>query len=519
MRSWPRYPVIYEINTWVWLDELSRKYNRSVALSNLPAEEWDFLSSFGFDAIWLMGVWERSPAGIAIANQNEGFLEDFRRALPDYRSEDNVGSPYCVRQYVVDEHLGGSEGLAVARRELAKRGLKLILDFVPNHVAPDHPWVIHHPEYFIQGNTEDARNDPASFVETAGKVFACGRGPCIPAWPDLLQLNAFQPELRQAVIETLSDIAGRCDGVRCDMAMLLINFIFERTWGNRAGQRPATEYWVDVISAIKKVHPDFLFVAEAYWDLEWELQQQGFNYCYDKRLYDRLEHDSAESVRLHLCADLDYQGKLVRFIENHDEPRALSAFSPPKERAAAVTMATIPGVRLFHEGQFEGRRVRLPVFLGRRPVEPVDPGLQAFYRTLLRTASLAGLRNGRWQLCDRAGWPDNASYRNLVAWCWRSAGKHHLIVVNLSASGAQGLVLLPWDELKGRIWQMTDLFTGKEYEWSGDEMYTQGLYVDLPPWGYHVLTLVKKKRHAHPVGRPLARRDQAGHRLQRHYLA
>jgi len=221
-------------------------------------------------------------------------------------------------------------------------------------------------------------------------------------------------------------------------------------------------------------------MAEAYWDLEWELQQQGFNYCYDKRLYDHLEHDSAESVRLHLCADLAYQGKLVRFIENHDEPRALSAFSPPKERAAAVTMATIPGARLFHEGQFEGRRVKLPVFLGRRPVEPVDPDLQAFYYTLLKVASLEGLWNS-WQLCDRTGWPDNTSYRNLVAWCWRSAGQHHLIVVNLSASGAQGLVLLPWDELKGRTWHMTDLFTEKEYERSSDEMCTQGLYVDLPP--------------------------------------
>lgn len=299
--------------------------------------------------------------GIAIANQNMGLLEDFRRALPDFRPEDNVGSPYCVKQYGVDEHLGGPEGLAVARRELARRGIKLILDFVPNHVAPDHPWVIHQPEYFVQGNTDDAKNDPASFLETGGKVFACGRDPYFPAWPDVLQLNAFHPGLRQAVIETLSDIAGQCDGVRCDMAMLLINAIFERTWGSLAGQRPATEYWVDVISAIKKAHPDFLFMAEAYWDLEWELQQQGFDYCYDKRLYDRLEHDAAESVRLHLCADLGYQGKLVRFIENRDEPRALSAFSSQKERAAAVVMATIPGAKLFHEGQFEGRKVRLPV--------------------------------------------------------------------------------------------------------------------------------------------------------------
>jgi len=487
MNPWPKHPVIYEINTWVWLDELSRKYERPLTLAAVPSEEWDTLTSIGSDAVWFMGVWERSPAGTAIANQNEGLQEDFRRALPDFRPEDNVGSPYCVRQYVVDEHLGGRKGLAVARRELARRGLKLILDFVPNHVAPDHPWVIDHPEYLVQGKADDAGNDPASFVSAGGKVFACGRDPYFPAWPDVLQLNAFQRGLRQAVIESLADIAGQCDGVRCDMAMLMLNSVFERTWGNRAGQRPATEYWVDAISAVKKAHPDFLFMAEAYWDLEWELQQQGFDYCYDKRLYDRLEHDFAENVRLHLCADLAYQEKLVRFIENHDEPRALAAFSAQKERAAAVVIATIPGAKLFHEGQFEGRKVRLPVFLGRRPDEPVDPDLPGFYRTLLKAASSEKLRNGAWQLCERTGWPDNASYQNLIAWCWRSTGEHHLIVVNFSDSGAQGHVQLPWDELTGKSWQMTDLFTGQMYERSGDEMCNPGMYVDLPPWGFHVL--------------------------------
>ncbi|MEW6518668.1 MAG: alpha-amylase family glycosyl hydrolase [Thermodesulfobacteriota bacterium] len=487
MKSWPTYPVIYEINTWVWLRELSEQYQDSVSLATVPGEAWDAIAELAVDAVWLMGVWERSPAGIIIANENKGLLADFRRALPDYRPEDNVGSPYCVRQYVADQHLGGPAGLAVARRELARRGLKLVLDFVPNHVAPDHPWVSRHPEYFVQGNAADAENDPASFAGMGATVFARGRDPYFPAWPDVLQLNAFQPGLRQAVIDTLTDIAGQCDGVRCDMAMLLINAIFARTWGNRAGDRPAAEYWVEVIPAIKRTHPDFLFMAEAYWDMEWELQQQGFDYCYDKRLYDRLEHDSAESVRLHLCADLAFQGKLVRFIENHDEPRALAAFSPGKARAAAVTTALIPGAKLFHEGQFEGRRVRLPVFLGRRPVEPVDQDLQAFYHTLLKLAGSAGLRHGRWQLCDRTGWPDNASCQNLVAWCWRSAGDYQLIVVNLSDAAAQGMVLLPCEELRGMTWRMTDLFSQKEYERSGDELCGRGLYVDLPPWGCHVL--------------------------------
>ena len=144
-----------------------------------------------------------------------------------------------------------------------------------------------------------------------------------------------------------------------------------------------------------------MFIAEAYWDLEWALQQQGFDYCYDKRLYDRLEHAEAEVVRLHLCADRAYQERLVRFIENHDEPRAAASFPPAKARAAAVTALTQAGARLVHEGQLEGRKVRLPVFLARRPDEPADGALGEFYRKLLGAASDDALRDGHWQLCER----------------------------------------------------------------------------------------------------------------------
>ena len=193
MKTWPRHPVIYEVNTWAWLNDLSRKHQRRVDLATVPEPEWDAIADQGFDAVWFMGVWERSPAGIGVSMRNDGLLKDFRRALPDFAPEDNVGSPYCVRRYVVDEQFGGRSGLAIARRLLDQRGLRLILDFVPNHVAPDHPWVSDHPEYFIQGSAEDARNDPESFIEFGGKVFACGRDPYFPAWPDVLQLNAFQP--------------------------------------------------------------------------------------------------------------------------------------------------------------------------------------------------------------------------------------------------------------------------------------------------------------------------------------
>lgn len=488
---WPRHPVLYEISTWVWLSDLSKKYGKAINLSSVPSVEWDAIAAYGFDAVWFMGVWERSSACIAISNRNEGLLENFHRCLPDFRPEDNVGSPYSVRQYEVDPHFGGRDALATARAELSKRGMNLILDFVPNHVAPDHPWASQHPEYFIQGNGDEAKKFPSSFIETGGSVYALGRDPYFPPWPDVIQSNAFNADLRKAVIETLSGIARCCDGVRCDMAMLTLNSIFERTWGDRAGPPPKTEYWLDVIRAVKATHPGFLFIAEAYWDLEWQLQQLGFDFCYDKKLYDRLEHGSAESVRLHLCADLAYQDKLLRFIENHDEPRSAATFPPARLRPVALTIATLPGMKLFYEGQFDGRKVNPPVFMSRRPDESVDRDLQEFYRKLLDAINEPVFREGQWGLCEITGWPDNATFRNLVAWNWSKDEERHLIVVNLSDGSAQGQVHIPWPELRGGKWQLIDHLSGAVYERDGDQMLSPGLYVELQPWSYHFFRFVR----------------------------
>ena len=486
MKNWPKHPVIHEINTWVWLGELGRKLGRPVTLATVPPEEWDRLAAAGFDAVWLMGVWERSPAGIEISMRNPGLLEDFHRALPDFTAADNVGSPYCVRRYVVDDHLGGPSGLAAAREMLRERGLRLILDFVPNHVAPDHPWVAAHPDRFIRGNPDDLRNDPASFVEIGGGVFARGRDPFFPAWPDVLQLNAFHPDLRRAAIGTLAEIADQCDGVRCDMAMLMLNSVFGRTWGARAGAMPADDYWRAVIPAIHARRPDFRFIAEAYWDLEWELQQQGFDHCYDKKLYDRMEHGDSEGVHQHLRADAAYQQGMVRFIENHDEPRAAAAFPDGKGRAAAVAILTLPGAKLLHEGQCEGFKVRLPVFLARRPDEAADPALADFYRKLLSETRGDAFRDGEWRLCERHGWPGDSTCRQVLAWCWRHGDERHLVVINFHPDPARARVEVPWDDLRGTTWRLDDPLSGASYDRSGDELRDGGLYFALEPWQAHL---------------------------------
>ena len=486
----PKNPVIYEINTWVWLTDLRARYKEAVTLANVPAKEWDSVATPGVDAIWLMGVWERSPEGTRIARESDALQGAYRRALADFTPEDVVGSPYAVRRYEPEERLGAEAGLAAAREELARRGVKLILDFVPNHVARDHPWVAERPALLVRGEPGDVERTPGEFFEANGAVFAHGRDPHFPPWTDTAQVNAFSLEAREAASSLLRGIAARCDGVRCDMAVLAVNRVFEKTWGPRAGGRPATEYWEDVIGAVHASDPEFVFLAEAYWDMEWELAEQGFDFCYDKRLYDRLLHETADTVMLHLQADPAHQERLVRFVENHDEARAAQAFGPDRVRAAAVAAATVPGARLFFEGQFEGRRVRLPVQLGRRPEEPADRHLRAFYRRLLRAIEGPVFRQGEWAPCDRSGWPDNDSFTNLCAWCWRKGPARRIVVINVSGAEAQGLVHLPWGGLKGRAWRLHDLFSGESFLRNGDELAERGLYVGLPPWGFHVLRCV-----------------------------
>jgi hypothetical protein len=277
-------------------------------------------------------------------------------------------------------------------------------------------------------------------------------------------------------------IAGQCDGVRCDMAMLVLPDVFERTWGRRAPL-----FWPDTTRAVREQYPGFCFMAEVYWDLEWTLQQQGFDYAYDKRLYDRLRDGQARPVREHLLAGLDYQDKLVRFLENHDEPRANAAFAPPMHQAAAIVTYLSPGLRFFHQGQLEGRRKRVSPHLVRQPVEPADEAVKRFYDQLLPVLRKAAVRDGEWRLLECApAWYGNWTWELFLAFGWQHDDERLLVVVNYAGNQAQCYVRLPFADLAGRAVRLNDLMSGARYERAGSDLASTGLYVDLPPWGYDV---------------------------------
>src|SRR5512136_598860 len=380
--STPRYPALYQINTRVWLTELSRHLHRPATLDDIPDAELDRLAERGFDWIWFLSVWQTGAVAQRISRENREWRREFEETLPDLREEDIPGSGFAIQNYTVHRDLGGDAALARLRQQLQKRGLKLMLDFVPNHMAPDHPWVEDHPEYFIRAGEAELAREPKNYTRVKRKggdlILAHGRDPYFPGWPDTLQLDYGNPATQEAMIRELTRIARQCDGVRCDMAMLVLPEVFQRTWGI-----PSADFWPRAAAAVREEHPGFLFLAEVYWDLEWTLQQQGFDYTYDKRLYDRLRDGHVRPVREHLMAGLDFQDKLARFLENHDEPRAAATFPPEIHRPAAIVTFLTPGLRFFHQGQFEGRKIRIPVHLGRGPAEPTDADIDMFYRALL----------------------------------------------------------------------------------------------------------------------------------------
>ncbi len=493
MGSWRDYPLIYEINTWVWLNGLGRKAGQPASLGHVPERELERLAGYGFDALWLMGVWQRSPRGRKIAQEIPYLQEQYHRALPDYTPDDTAGSPYAIYRYQVDPALGGDGELASLRRRLRQFGLRLILDFVPNHLAIDHTWVTEHPERLVQGAPANLQIEPDNYFAASDRVLAHGRDPYFPGWSDTVQLDYRRPDTRRAMGDMLLTVAERCDGVRCDMAMLVIRDVFLRTWGGEFDP-PGEEFWPAAIDAVKDAYPDFLMLAETYWDLEYELQRMGFDYTYDKRLYDRLVEGDVRLVRDHLrLASLEYQAHLVRFIENHDEGRALETFGPQHSRAAAAVALTAPGARLLHDGQIEGRRVKLPVQLGRRPSEPVEPGMEPFYRQLLAALDDPVFHDGQWVFLEpREAWPGNVSCNNFVAYGWALGEERRLVAANLAAGSSQCFLPLELPELAGHTWELQDLLSTAQYERDGDDLLARGLYLDLPGFGYHLFKLQPK---------------------------
>jgi len=304
--------------------------------------------------------------------------------LPGFTTADIIGSPYAVTQYTCNPELGTDTDIAILRKKLNTMGLRLMLDFVPNHSAVDAPWTSSNSDYYIKATSSPF--DPKRFYSNGIAYGWDGYG---DSWMDTSQFNYWNPTFRAAQINVILKIASLADYIRCDVAYLSLNDAINNTWGKllyAAGYaRPSTEFWSDALSSVKSKYPGVQFLAEVYAPYPQKLQQVGFDFTYEKQLYDVLASGNLDNIKGYIKGNsLQFTQKCAHYVENHDEQRAATEFgSNQRADAAAVVSMSLPGMRFYFMGQEHGFFNRLDVHLRRSLSENPAPGVDTFYQNYL----------------------------------------------------------------------------------------------------------------------------------------
>jgi glycosidase len=496
------HPLLYEVNARQWLARLSEKHRPALTLQQVPDSELEALQKIGVTHLWLMGVWPTGKKSQTQALTHTELRNAYSEALPDWTDADVLGSPYAVADLRVADSLGGDAGLAVFRAKLASFHIKLILDFVPNHLGLDHEWVSKRPELFVGAPSPFPDSFPAE-TSSQQRFIAHGKDPYFPGWTDTVQLEYRRAETREAMANLVLSLTEKCDGVRCDMAMLLLSEIFERTWAHVPFDGPSAtgEFWQQAITAVKQRRPDFLFLAEAYWGLEGRLCELGFDYAYDKSLYDFVVHDQPHRIQAHLLGLGNNNASRAHFLENHDEPRISTEVPLELHRAAVVLALGLPGMRFLHDGQLEGVRRFARVQLARSAREPIDATIQSLYGPLLEAFSKSSVGQGEGRILSPfAAWEGNDSFRLFTIILWRKPGADShfdLVVVNMAQHRSQCRVHFNTAELTGKTWLLTDRIGTEIWIRDGCELAESGLFLDLPPRGAQLFAITPVSQSSH----------------------
>jgi hypothetical protein len=391
-------PLLYEVNTRVWLRELSEEQGRSITLADVPDTEIERWKQLGFTHIWLMGVWQIGPKAREVALTF--WREHWSRDIPS-AAEDVIGSPYAIEEYSVDSRLGDALSLLMLKERLGRAGLRLILDFVPNHLGIDSTEPTRFPVRFVH-STDPAPGTFEAEARFGNRYFAHGKDPYFDPWIDTVQLDYRVFETHQAMRAVAQTASMYGDGLRCDMAMLLLPEVFAKTWKNfpsQAAHKIDTGFWRKTIQEIRQVQPHVELIAEAYWDREEQLQELGFDYTYNKRVCDYLKRGQYGELLEYIgSVSPGFLNRSVHFIENHDEERAASVFTDEQHKLAAATVLFLPGMALLHDGQLEGRKAFARIQVTKRVPEEADPLIASFYETLLTVLQRTHVRRGKPKL-------------------------------------------------------------------------------------------------------------------------
>jgi len=396
--DWMPNVVMMAKNTFVWLNQLSRQYNRQIdRLDLIPDETLDELANWGFTGLWLIGLWERSDAS--------------RRIKQMCGNPDAVSSAYSLSRYRIAERLGGEPAYYNLSQRCSQRGIRLASDMVPNHMGIDSDWVYDHPEWFIQRehspfpaytfNGADLSNNPQISINLedhyysrsdAAVVFKrydhrTGQtaylyhgndGTSMP-WNDTAQLNYLNPEVREAVIQTILEVARKFPIIRFDAAMTLTKKHYQRLWfphPGTGGDIPSRadsamtkaafdaampeEFWREVVERVAREVPNTLLLAEAFWLMEgYFVRTLGMHRVYNSAFMNMMRNEENDKYRLLIKNTLTYDPQIlkryVNFMNNPDEKTAVEQFGKgDKYFGIAAVMSTMPGLPMFGHGQIEG---------------------------------------------------------------------------------------------------------------------------------------------------------------------
>jgi len=426
--DWMPRCVLIAKNTYVWLDQLSKKYRREIrTLDQIPEEELAQLQSWGVTGLWLIGLWERSKASARIKQ---------RMGNPEA-----IASAYALYDYVIARELGGEEALEVLRQKAARHGLRLASDMVPNHVGIDGRWVMEHPDWFIQlpyppypsytFNGPDLSSDErvGIFLEDhyydktdAAVVFKWvnrqtgevryiyhgNDGTAMP-WNDTAQLNYLLPEVREAVIQAILHVARQFPIIRFDAAMTLAKRHVQRLWWPEPGGSPwgasvpsraafamskedfdramPREFWREVVDRVAVEAPNTLLLAEAFWMMEgYFVRTLGMHRVYNSAFMNMLRDEKNAEYRQIVKNTLEFEPEIlkrfVNFLNNPDEKTAIEQFGKGDKYFGVMTLcATLPGLPMLGHGQVEGLTERYGMEYRRAYYdEAPDEGLIAYHQ-------------------------------------------------------------------------------------------------------------------------------------------
>lgn len=397
-RDWMPRLVLMAKHTYVWLDQLSRKYQQPITrLDQIPDEELDTLARRGFTGLWLIGLWERSSAS--------------RRIKQLCGNPEAVASAYSLFDYRIAADLGGDAAYQNLKDRAWKRGVRLASDMVPNHMSIDSRWVIEHPDWFVSLDyspfpsysfngpdlswdervgifLEDHyynRSDAAVVFKRLDRwtgsekyIYHGNDGTSMP-WNDTAQLNYLKPEVREAVIQTILHVARQFPVIRFDAAMTLTKKHYQRLWFPEPGTGGAIptraehgltkaqfdalmpeEFWREVVDRVAVEAPDTLLLAEAFWLLEgYFVRTLGMHRVYNSAFMNMLRDEENANYRSVIKNTLEFDPEIlkrfVNFMNNPDEETAVAQFGKgDKYLGICMMMATMPGLPMFGHGQIEG---------------------------------------------------------------------------------------------------------------------------------------------------------------------